>query len=37
MWKFETENRGFHLGKENKFLLKLIKMDLKRFGTTLHI
>ncbi len=34
MWKFETENSGFHfatflfLGKENTFLLKLIKMDL---------
>ncbi len=34
MWKFETENSGFHLAtffvKKNTkdFLLKLIKMDL---------
>ncbi len=39
--KVETENSGFHLAtffvKENKFLLKLIKMDLERFGTKLYV
>ncbi len=39
--KAETENSGFHLAtffvKENKFLLKLIKMDLERFGTKLYV